>query len=1160
MRRSRWWIGLALTVCAAHTRAQQAQYADNAPRFLSTPTPGSPAIDVTGTPALQRRVDLEFDRIPLAAALGLIERQTGLRFVSVGTTVAMGRSVSMSVSHLTVAAALTELLFGSRVDVQLSPDGRTAVLVSKAGSAFVVRKRQQGGGTIGGRVTDAVTKAPLDQVAVRVEGPSLGAVTTADGRYAIRNVSPGTYHVTARRVGYHPFTKALIVATDSTATADFALTAAPTRLNEMVTTAVGNQRRYEVGNTISTINADSIAPTAPITSLTDLISARAPGVQVEESGGLTGSGETIRIRGQSSLLLQGDPIIIVDGVRQDNTPGGTVFSNGAFGSPGTVPSPSRLNDLDFADIATIDVLKGPAASTEYGTDAANGVIVVTTKRGTVGHPRWTTSAEQTSSAIPERFPTHYYSWGHTTDGGHVAVECPLVAYAYGAGYGSSDNTCALDSVTTWNPLNNSYYSIFGTGTRAKYDLSVSGGSDAARYFVTGSVTNETGIVQLPAAFRADAAAVGLPRSLFRPNGEDQRSVRANTTMALGPSADLTVTGAYLSTYQKVPNAQQLYAGVVSGPAVRDSVDLYGYGNGPFESPVYQLGLPTSQNVNRLTGGMTGNWHPAQWLVGHGSVGVDHGSLHNQSALLPQVAALFPFSPSQLAISNTTTDIYSADLRVSATAAITRTLRSVASIGVQLADTRLQGTTAIAKGITATNITLNGATNPSVAQPGNRQATLGGYGEEEVGVADRLFLTGALRVDAGSGFGHAYTTAVYPKASVSWLALNGGSTTIRLRGAFGESGIQPPNGAALQLYAPTLAIANGVPANAITFSNVANPNLRPERSAEYEGGADVELWQNRASVEVTGYSKTTHDALVTTGTGWELGGYPYAENVGQVRNVGAEAAITASVIRGRQLTWDISVNASVNHNKLVTLAPGLPAQNTGAGSATFIRFVPGFPLYGYWGSKLRYADLNHDGIIEPSELTFGDSLSYAGSSSPTQEASLGMHIGLWNSALTVGALADYRGGFRLMNSNAAFTALGSQNDQASNDPKAPLWLQARAVGAIITEVQGLNGYVLPNAFVEKAAFLRVRELSLTYALSHRMARTVRMQTMSVTAAVRNLALWTAYTGLDPEVTSSSGQTVKLQPTSNTYVINQNIREDNLAIPLLRYWVLRVNVGW
>ncbi len=1101
---------------------------------------------------LGRTVALKLERVRLADALTELAERSGVRVVYSAAHVPVDKIVSLVAEKITVRNALSVLLEDTGLDavpwtlgrVRLEPSG-------EATARKVARGRQQGGGTIGGRVTDAMTKAPLDQVAVRVEGSGAGAVTASDGRYVIRNVPPGTYHLAARRVGYMPLTRAITTTADSVAIADFALAPAPNRLNEVVTTAVGDQRRYEVGNVISTINADSITPTAPITSLTDLISARAPGVTVEEMGGLVGSGGAVRIRGQSSLVLQSDPIVIVDGVREDNAPGGAYSSVGAF-SAGAVPAPSRLNDLNFNDIQSIDVLKGPAASTEYGTDAANGVIVITTKHGTADRPRWTASAEETASEIPESFPTLYHSWGHTTAPSHAPVGCPLTPSF--SGYGVSARTCAVDSVTMWDPLNSSHYSVFGTGSRRKYDLAVGGGSDAVRYYVSGHLSKETGVLRMPGAFMQQAAAIGLPHSLLDPNGEDQRSVRANTAIRLGPTADLTVTGAYLSTYQRTPNAQLLFFGLAP---LRDSAINYGYGFGLF-SPVYQFGNPNDQTADRLTGGVTANWQPTPWFVGHGTLGVDHGSLRNTAAIVPQIGSLNPFTAAQLAIENATKDLYTVDLRGSATAVLTRTTRAITSIGLQLADTRTQGTTATATGITATNYTLNGAVNPAVSQLGNRQATLGGYGEEELALSDRLFLTGAVRVDAGSGFGHAYSTAVYPKASASWLALNTGSTTARLRAAFGESGVQPPNGTALRLYAPGTVWYGGGFTSAVGIVNIENPGLQPERSQEYEGGLDATFWDNRLSLELTGYSKTTQNALVTVGTGWEAGSYPHTENVGEVRNTGAEGALTASVVRAGPVTWQISLNASVNHNRLLTLAPGLRRQQTSGETAIF-RFTPGYPLYGYWAPRVQYGDLNHDGMVEPNEVTVADSLSYVGSSLPAREVSVGTHIGLWRGTVNVGALFDYRGGFRLMNATAYEEVVNRQSDRASNDRTAPLSQQARDVGQQVIELNGLDGYAPAAPFYEDATYVRFRELSLTYTLPRKAVRALRFQSLSLTGAVRNLALWTRYSGVDPEVTNSIGANAQLSPTSNTYIVNHDIREDLGSVPLLRYWVVRLSLG-
>jgi hypothetical protein len=725
-------------------------------------------------------------------------------------------------------------------------------------------------------------------------------------------------------------------------------------------------------------------------------------------------------------------------------------------------------------------------------------------------------------------------------------------------YGVTAGNCAVDSVTHFNPLNHRRYSIFGQGSRVKYDLSVAGGTDALRYFVAGGLSNETGITRMPDVFRPKAQALGLPSSATRPNGEDQRSVRANTAIRLGPSADLSVTGAYLSTYQQTPSAYRLTFGPIGGPVLPDSAHYYGYGYS-IGSPIEQFGLVQSEQTDRLTGGMTANWRPAQWLVAHGTVGLDHGARRDHGLNLPQSYFGTFGLPNQGAtwLREATTDIYSTDLRASATATLAPVVRAVTSVGLQLVDTRIQGLSAAANGLSSTNLTLNGATNPQLAQTGDRQATLGGYGEEQVSLADRVFLTGALRVDAASGFGRSYNTAAYPKASVSWVVLSQPSATVRVRGAYGQSGVQPHNGAALQLYSSQAEWLNGGPVSVYRLSAPGNPALQPERSAEFEGGVDVGLWASRLSLELTGYSKTTHNALVDVTPGWNVGNFTYEENVGEVRNTGVEGAVNATLIQARPLTWDLSLNASINHNKLISLAPGLSKQGVGLGGLPFgpVQAV-GYPLFGNWGMGVRYADLNHDGVLESDEVLSADSASFLGSSVPTREASLATHVGLGGGALAVGALLDYRGGFRVANQNAAYGASNSSTLREQNLPGSPLWLQARAIADITTSCCVFG---FPNGFFEDGTYLRFRELSLTYVVPGRWSRAVRVRTVSLTGAVRNLALWTRYTGPDPEANNGFGANNQHLFNSNQSVTNNNVRADLSTVPLARYWVLRLNVG-
>jgi TonB-linked SusC/RagA family outer membrane protein len=1133
--RAGWVVIAGLVACVSAVGRSQ----DSVVRSVAVPAHSGVAVA-----PLDRTIALSLRQVSLKEALTILATRARIQLAYSVTRVPVDQLVSIEAGAITVRDALAVLLDGTGLTASVSRAGRVVIEPGRV-------RASQGVATITGRVTDATLKTPLAQVTVRVEGTPFTAAANGEGTYTIAGLTPTTYRVTARRVGYQPLTKEIRVVPDQLATLDFALTAAPTRLDEVVTTAVGEQHRYQVGNVISTINVDSIAPTAPVVSLTDLMSGRAPGVEVIETNGLTGSGPAIRIRGQSSLVLQSNPIVIVDGMRQDNTPGGAL---GLFGS---INSPARLNDLNLADIATIDVLKGPAATTEYGTDAANGVIVVTTKHGTAGPPQWAASIDQMASSIPGTFPAGYYSWGHTTDGTNTAVNCPLVPLPYGGG--STTGNCALDSVSAWNPLNHPSYSIFGSGARTAYDLSVSGGSEALRYFIAGGLSDERGIADLPDVFRGPAIALGFPNSVFQPNGENQRSVRTTTTARLGPTADLTVTGAYLSTFQKTIDVNELFVGMFYSPALPDSAHGYGYaGAGPTSSPLYQLGQLANQQNNRLTAGISGNWRPVPGVAAHATIGIDHGSQQATDLFLPQASAYSSGQPNggQSQITSAGVDIYSVDLRASATAALARDVRSVTSLGLQLADTRSNGiSAAVYGGLSATNVTLNGAVNPFVTQELDRAATLGGYGEEQLSFADRLFLTGALRVDAGSGFGRSYSTAIYPKGSISWLAVATGPTSIRLRAAFGESGVQPHNGAALQLYTPAIGWANGGAISGLALQTPGNPALEPERSVEYEGGGDLSLWSGRLSLDMTAYSKTTDDALMDLPLGWTLGGYSAEENIGQVRNTGWEGTITVGLVNERALSWTLSLNASMNHNQLIHLAPGV-APGLIYGAFATSRQEPGYPLYGYWAQHYSYADANHDGIIESDEITLSDSSSYVGSSLPTQEASLATHISVWNGALALGMLFDGRSGLRVANSAAFDQAIHAQSEAAANLSNQPLWLQARSAAAIAAITAG--NYALPAGFYEDGSYVRLREVSVTYVAPHRIIRVLRLTSASVTGAVRNLALWTRYTGPDPEVSNTGGNSSQYTVTGNRNV-NDDVREDYGAIPLARYLVLRVNLG-
>jgi len=1129
---------LLLTICAPATLIAQ-QPASSVARSV-------PSLEQQGRrdsgpqlPPIKRKVTLHLNGVPLRQALDEISRQSGVNLLYSESFVPLNQLVTLNVENVAAFDALNAVLRGTGV----------ALSISRTGTARLVREKDDSrqaaeSGAIVGRVSDAKTGDAIAGAFVRVVGTRLGTLTGDSGTYRLVAVPVGDHEVIVNRIGYSQRSQTITVSADEAITLNVALSPVPTHLDQVVVTALGTQRRLEVGNSIAHIDADSIVPTAPVTSVTDLLSARAPGVQIVEAGGLTGGGEAIRIRGQGSMVLPGDPIVIVDGVREDNSAGGR--HSVAFSS--IVPGPSRINDIDFSQIATIDVLKGPAASTEYGTDAANGVIVITTKRGAVGSPRWHASAEQALSNVPVEFPDYYYSWGHDTDG--AQVQCPLTSI-YG-GPASTAGSCTVDSVTHFNPYNHAATSIYGTGSHQRYDLSVGGGSDALRYYVAGGLSNESGMVRLPDVFRSQAVSLGMPAAILRPNDQEQRSLRANTELRLGTGATIAINAAYMQSQTNNPSTVELTAGPLSGPSLPDSANNFGYGNYPPNFPLSQFGQLQSDQTTRATFGLSADWQPEEWLKAHVTAGIDHGSTEAHSLLLPQAQAVAGWGDDQgaLEVDQISRDIYTIDARASGAAPLGRSTRATTSVGLQLADTKTQGVDANAIGLSPTNLTLNGVAGTSVVQVRDEQATLGGYVEEQIAFADRLFLTGALRLDAGSGFGSAINSALYPKASISWLALQHSGSSVRLRSAFGESGVQPFNGAALQLYTPGVAWQDGGPVSVFRAKTPGNPALKPERSRELEVGADMGFWSNRVSLEFTQFWKTTEDALINENVGWDLGNLGYEANLGEVQNRGLEATLNATLMQSRSFAWDVTLNASTVHNKLVRLAPGVSGTNVGY----YQRDAAGFPLYGYWGTRVTYNDANRDHIIEPDEVTVADSATFIGSSSPTREASLATRLSLPRHALSLRALFDYRGGYRVLNGDA-WAAAFSGTLKEQNDPRANLAFQARA----LVDASGAAAY--PAGFFEDGTFLRFRELSLTYSLPSRIARAVRVNDLSLTGAVRNLALWTHYSGPDPEVSAPGGQGAGSQFGTGTLFSNYDIRVNGFgAIPLARYWVLRLSAGF
>ncbi|MGH3996106.1 MAG: TonB-dependent receptor plug domain-containing protein, partial [Pseudonocardiaceae bacterium] len=371
-------------------------------------------------------------------------------------------------------------------------------------------------------------------------------------------------------------------------------------------------------------------------------------------------------------------------------------------------------------------------------------------------------------------------------------------------------------------------------------------------------------------------------------------------------------------------------------------------------------------ANRFTGGFTANWRPISWLSGRATLGYDVVDRTDVNFFpTGEVADLAPNREgvridNKLQVSQT-----SVDLAASARFRLSPTVGSRTSVGGQFFRDLNRGTFTSGFGLPPGSETLNGARTTEARDTVIESRSIGSYVEQEISLKDRLFVTAALRFDDNSAFGENFNATAYPKASASWLISDEPFfradfvNTLRLRAAFGVSGQQPGTVDARRFFNPVAGRRAGTPTTGVSFGNLGNPDLKPERSREFEFGLDAGLLRDRLSVELTYYTKLTKDALIERSVAPSLGATDFQFfNLSRIRNRGFEVAINARVLDSRSLTWDLSFSGSTTHNKVLELGEGVSPIFIGF----YQRHVEGFPAGGFWGPDITFDDANGDGII------------------------------------------------------------------------------------------------------------------------------------------------------------------------------------------------------
>jgi TonB-linked SusC/RagA family outer membrane protein len=936
---------------------------------------------------------------------------------------------------------------------------------------------QNGTATVSGQVTDSSAKVPLPgaEVFIGADAAAAGARNTrtnAAGRYTFTGVAPGTVTVSVRLVGFAPKGARLTVTDGAQLTADFSLAQRTTQLDQVVVTGTGGvTQRRAVGNVVETIDAKNVLEVAPARSVDQLIGARTPGLIVLPGTGQVGTGAQLRVRAASSLTLSNDPIIYIDGIRMDaNTARGPTQRGGA--------GASRLNDVNPEDIESIEVIKGPAAATLYGTEASNGVIQIITKRGKSGKAQFAFTTRQGTNwlANPEGRAGMLYAPGAT------------------AGEIISFNLYKHEAEQGKGP-------IFQNGSNQGYQGSMTGGTDANRYYISGTYDNDVGVV----AWNWDRKFTG----------------RANLDILANDKLRLQGSVGHIRDRIRLAQndiATDPFSQLVWGtPRTMNGVTR-GFSNTP---PEEWSNVEGHADNDRTTLSFTADFSPLSWFTHRLVTGLDVNSESN-SLLYPRTALgaadpIGSLGTGQKSANRTSRSFLTLDYSSNIKYDLGEALRFTTSVGLQHYRSEISRIGATATTFPAIPITtISGGATLSGDETYQANATVGMYVQQSAAWNNRVFVTAALRGDDNSTFGKSFKAAYYPKLSASWVVSEEPWWKIpflhdlRLRGALGAAGTQPGTFDAARLYQPTVGATN-LP-GLIPFS-YGNPDLKPERSQELELGFESTLLNGRVDLTYTHYGRKVTDAIVNVPVPPSLG-FPNNQviNIGKVTGWGNEFAANARVFQGRHIAWELGTQLARNGNRVddmggaqfFTVGGGGQAQNRiGYGIADFFMYKVRKPVL----TSAGVADLNASicdggtgkGGVESGGADVPCSQAprvYWGHSQPIWQMGYNTTVTVMD-RLRLYARVDGNGGH--LQSDTEVRALHNQGSTLGVIQKDPLLTVYRAIEADA-----------PGTY--NGGFLRLRELSATYTVQPSIIKRVGATSASLSVAGRNLSmLWTAQDG-------------------------------------------------
>ncbi|RAJ08176.1 TonB-linked SusC/RagA family outer membrane protein [Chitinophaga skermanii] len=972
---------------------------------------------------------------------------------------------------------------------------------------------------LSGRVMDAQTKEPLPGAAVQIQGTTHGVITDQQGKFSFVTGQPFPYTLIVTYTGYK---KLEIVANNPNI--DIALEVLQSQLNDVVVVGYGTKKKSDLTGAISSVNNNLFKQ--PVSSIDQALKGSVPGVQVVQTSGQPGGGVSIRVRGGSSIQGGNEPLYVIDGfpVYNSTTNAGT--------TSGTPINP--LASINPADIENIDILKDASATAIYGSRGANGVVIVTTKKGRADRSNISWESSYGVQSLRKKIDV--------LNAQEFAILRNEVLFDTNPAKGpnqylSNEEVAKLGKGTDWQDA------AFRSGNIQNHQLTISGGSAKTRYLLSGNYFTQEGIIRHTdfnrislranidaqpyerlkisssiTASKSDAniAPSGIVSSLllmpptatiYEPNGSYTlrnpfENIFANPIATLNEQLNKSTTNRFFGTaFGELKVIEGLHVKVLLGADVNTTNE--------------KLYIPSTIYEGTQTGGAAGrgNYSSYSWLN-------ENTITYNKNIGRHAFDVLGGFTQQEF-----NSDV----VRTGAEKFVTDQLKY---------NSLQSGATLVRPFSNTTSWVLHSW-----------------LARVNYTYDNRLYLTASIRTDGSSRFGKGNKWGYFPSAAVSWRIGNEDFfkrykqtiSDLKLRASFGVTGnLEIGEYQSLAtLYSVTYIIGNKI-LTGFTPNRIANDQLGWETTDQYNAGIDVGLWNNRVLVTLDGYYKKTRNLLLNVELPWTSGQASSLQNFGSVENRGIEIGINSKNFVG-DFTWSTDFNFSLNRNKVLSLGNGAKQYITG----NYIIQV-GQPLGSFYGTVTNgilqtgeekdkgaftgnaapkpgdrlYKDINKDGTF-----TTAADRAIIGNAQPNFLAGIQNHFSYHGVSLSVFFQGSF--GNKILNGNRQSLELftGQQNAAGSARDR---WT-ATNPSQTIPRAKLDPAPIFSDRFIEDGTFVRLKNIALSYDISRNWLHNIAG--IQVYVSAQNLLTWTKYTGFDPEVTSGSnvspGTDAGIYPVAKTF---------------------------